>query len=78
MEIAAQVVRRVHGPQRWLQSNPRKTAQRLQIQVDGLSFPINVIRFAQRIVFKAYPPALVQPRYLLLSETISSPSIRVR
>src|SRR5262245_17249105 len=29
MEIAAEVVHRVHGSQRWLQSNPRKTAQRL-------------------------------------------------
>src|SRR5262245_45148130 len=27
MEIAAEVVRRVHGSQRWLQSNPRKAAQ---------------------------------------------------
>ena len=32
MEIAAEVVRRVHGSQRWLQSSPRKTAYRLRIQ----------------------------------------------
>src|ERR1035441_2739767 len=31
MEIAAEVVRRVHGSQRWLQSNPRKTPYCLPI-----------------------------------------------
>src|SRR5947207_15557730 len=37
MEIAAEVVRRVHGSQRWLQSNPRKTAQCLATAPSGLS-----------------------------------------
>jgi hypothetical protein len=37
MEIAAEVVRRVHGSQRWLQSNPRKSAQCLATAPSGLS-----------------------------------------